>query len=200
MTALLCDRERHHGSRGAVFGAALAAVAVLTAPAISEARPWKVKGVQATICADGKPFWGNPKSAGFPRNALCQIFSTTLSGAVKYDGKHVWGRWVRKDRFYAGSVVNNVTWVGYWNNGGGPPEKFMDLGADGEVSGAATVSLGGEAKNVTASIQTELAALRSYWLRIDVTPDGKTKLRGGTNGGVIDVAAILRKVRSIAKR
>ena len=37
MTALLCDRERHHGSRGAVFGAALAAVAVLTAPAISEA-------------------------------------------------------------------------------------------------------------------------------------------------------------------
>lgn len=158
-----CHRQYHRRPRDVIGGAALAAAAVLVAPAVSEARPWKTKSVQATICADGKPFWGRPANAKFLQKAKCEIFATTLSGEVKYNGEHAYGRWINAQRWSAPTVKNNVTWKGYWNDGAKAPDRYMDLGVDGEVSVAKTQN--------------------TYWLRIDVRPDGKATLRGGNYTG-----------------
>lgn len=180
--------------RGILSGVCAIAAALLLTPGSAEAKGWKTKNVQATICADGQPFWGTPRTAGFPRNVLCNAyFATTITAEVAYNGKQAWSRFVSPSRMYSGPVRNKITWYGTWNNGAKPPEKFMNVGADGEISGGAKFSLGVNVKYFNASVESELKALRSYWLRIDVTPKGKVKLRGGTNTGVIAIRGVSSK-------
>jgi hypothetical protein len=155
-----------HKTRIVVLGTAVALTggALLFAPAgDSDAAPdnlWKYKNVKATICGTGKPAWGGPSS-----RPGCDLIATTVSGQVAYNGKAVWGKWRNCDH-QSTLATNRVTWCGFWNNGGAGPQRFMSLGANGEGEiGAKGVSV---RKN-------------SYWIRIDVRPDGTANLRGGSN-------------------
>jgi hypothetical protein len=171
------------GIRFAAVGAlTMFGVALLASPRVAEARPWKVKNVQATICADGKPFFGTPANAKGARKLWCKALSTTVSGAVAYNGKQAWGRWIDCPRS-TNVVLNKVTWCQYWNNGASAPEKYMDLGVNGEVKASPNLSLGVEYGPLRAAVESQLHHIHSYWLRVDVTPKGKVKLRGGLYTG-----------------
>lgn len=148
-------RQRRRG----VWSAVCVVLALLIArPADGARQGWKLKSFKATICAGGKPFWGKPRGFG------CQLLSATVSGQVAYNGKQVWGQWIDCQKDSAG-VRNDVKWCHYWNNGGRAPHGYMSLGMNGEVDGSV-----GPFGNIS-----------TYWVRIDVRPNGTAKLRGGTN-------------------
>lgn len=144
--------------------AALIGAALLFAPTgdsdAAAKGEWKYKNVKATICGTGKPAWGGPSS-----RPGCEFIATTVSGQVAYNGKAVWGKWRNCDH-QATVATNKVTWCDFWNNGGGSPYRYMSLGANGE----------GEINAKGVSLRKN-----TYWIRIDVRPDGTANLRGGSN-------------------
>jgi hypothetical protein len=196
--------------------AALIGVALLGAPVDTYAKPdeavsskrdndkdedkdKKKKGTQhykATICSDGKVYGGGPGNT-----RACKRGFTTVAGQVTYDGKKakVSGRPTCLPSSRGPS--NTVTWCGVADDGVPGRQRFISLGANGqmestgetssEVSG--TVGGGGGGKKgkggeggggeIGGSLGSSKQAVNSsaYWMRIDVRPNGTYNLRGGLN-------------------
>lgn len=90
--------------------------------------------------------------------------------------------------------VGTASWCGSVNEGAGPPDFFMSLGANGQFetdsqrSFSSSVNVEGNGKiykgggGVSAGNTTDSVKIQAYWVRIDVRANGSYELRGGLNG------------------
>jgi uncharacterized protein (DUF2147 family) len=176
---------------------ASAAAAVL-APSSAAAKPPRdpvvtpgTRFYKATICADGKVYPG-----GKPNTAGCRRGFTTVSGRIKYDGMRADLLKGDKVNCFANSngPRNTASWCGSVNEGAGPPDFFMSLGANGQFetdsqrSFSSSVNVESNGKiykgggSVSAGNTTDSVKIQAYWIRIDVRANGSYELRGGLNG------------------
>jgi hypothetical protein len=181
-----------------IASAAAAALVAVLAPSSAAARPPRdpvvtpgTRFYKATICADGKVYPG-----GKPNTAGCRRGFTTVSGRIKYDGMRADLLKGDKVNCFANSngPRNTASWCGSVNEGAGPPDFFMSLGANGQFetdsqrSFSSSVNVEGDGKiykgggSVSAGNTTDSVKIQAYWIRIDVRANGSYELRGGLNG------------------
>ena len=138
------------------------------ASAAGKKHDWKYKSVQASMCYCVPAFMGPPG-----QNTPCDLASFTIRADVAYNGKEVWGQQVDPpSRHSALGIKVKDTWHGFYNNGARKYPGFMDVGANGTIHVAANADLGKLGKFHVPLEDTD------FQLRIDVYPDGTTKVRG----------------------
>lgn len=168
-----------------------------------ELKEGKVRPYKASICYDGKVYAGGPNL----RAAGCKHGFTTVSAWIRYDGKTAKVRRSGGVQGYncfpdAGGPGNEVTWCGVVNDGArgrDREDRFMSVGVNGrfdttgsenrgvDIGGEVTAESskrkggGGVSGGFSRGSSQDVRTTRSYWLRIDVRPDGTYELRGGRN-------------------
>jgi hypothetical protein len=149
------------------------------------------KHYKATICSDGKVFGGGPGNT-----AACKRGFTTVAGQVTYDGKKAKASGRPTCLPSSKGPSNKVTWCGVADDGFPGRQRFISLGANGQIESTGDVSAalsggggggggkkGGGGGDIGGSVgaSQQMVNSRAYWMRIDVRPNGTYNLRGGLN-------------------
>lgn len=159
LSAADCKRALSHAGGGDQCAVVLEVGPEHTGPAPKDApltakaaAGWHYKTYKAHICAYDSAHSGG--QSGW----RCWIAGYTLQGQVAYNGKNVWGQWVTGSSHASKGWNISGEQHGFWNNGasGG---NFMDLWGNAKFEDP----VGNE----------------TFWLRIDVWPNGNARVRGG---------------------